>query len=162
MALSPSRAPLRYWLEGLTYGKGANSAWLQSWKDRFHGKPMLVIGNGPSLNQTPLHEFTHVPAIGMNKIDMLYPRTTWRPVCVMCVNDVVVRQNWEQWLAMKIPTLLSWKTRWHVPQKHRKEFDYFLSLNSFDSRRICGAALAPPTRSPTVRCNWHIIAARTR
>lgn len=123
--------PLRYWFEGLTYGKG-ESAWLLPWKDRYQGKPMLVIGNGPSLNQTPLHEFTHVPAIGMNKIDLLYPRTVWRPACVMCVNDVVVLQNWEQWLAMKIPSLLSWKTRWQVPSKYRKEFDYFLTLSSFD------------------------------
>jgi hypothetical protein len=103
---------------------------MAAWKDRYKGKPMLVVGNGPSLNQTPLDEFAHVPAVGMNKIDLLFPRTSWRPTIVLCINDVVVQQHWRTWLQLDIPVMLSWKSRWFVPRKERDKFRYFLTTNS--------------------------------
>ena len=38
-----------------------------------------IIGNGPSLNQTPLHRLTEEVTFGLNKIHLLYPKTKWRP-----------------------------------------------------------------------------------
>lgn len=119
-------------IEGALYRAGKKNKSLLPWKDRFKGQPMLVVGNGPSLNQTPLDEFCHVPSIGMNKIDLLFSRSPWRPSLVCCTNDIVVRQHWRAWQALNIPILLSWKSRWHIPMSHRNQFDYFLNLPSPD------------------------------
>lgn len=88
---------------------------------------MIIVGNGPSLNKTPLHEFSQVPSIGLNKIDLLYPRTAWRPTFVLCVNDIVVQQHWANWFTHGIPVFLSWKNRWYIPRSKRRNFRYFLS-----------------------------------
>lgn len=122
--------PLRYWCEGKLYRRRSNDAWLEEWKDRFRGQPMLIIGNGPSLNKTPLEEFSHIPSIGLNKIDLLYPRTSWRPNFVLCINDVVARQHWSEWLKQDIPVFLSWKSRWMLPRRHRRSFHYFLGTDA--------------------------------
>jgi len=86
---------------------------------------MLVVGNGPSLNQTPLDQFTHVPSIGMNKIDMLFNRTNWRPDLIVTVNSMVVKQHAESFLASPIPCFISWKARWFAPRNIRSKLKYF-------------------------------------
>lgn len=52
---------------------------LRSLKGAFSGERIFVIGNGPSLNRTPLHflenEFTFVT----NRAYLLFDRITWRP-----------------------------------------------------------------------------------
>ena len=130
--------PLRYSAEQVTYRlfyrPPTPALDLMAWKDRYKGRPMLVVGNGPSLNNTPLSEFAHVPSVGMNKIDLLFPRTSWRPQVVVCANDIVAQQHWEKWLALDIPVFLNWKSRWFVQGKVRRRFPYFLTLNSPDFR----------------------------
>lgn len=51
--------PVRYAVDSLSYKVFGNSTAINDLKDRHKGKPMLVVGNGPSLNQTPLDEFLH-------------------------------------------------------------------------------------------------------
>lgn len=119
-------------IEGLLYRANKKSHRLVPWKDCLQGQPMLVVGNGPSLNQTPLDDFAHVPSIGMNKIDLLFPRTKWRPSLICCTNDIVVRQHWAAWQNLEIPIFLSWKTRWHIPSSQRSSFGYFLNLPTPD------------------------------
>jgi hypothetical protein len=72
----------------------------------------LVVGNGPSLNQTPLADFKGVASLGMNKINLLFARTTWRPTAILCVNNLVVQQNREFFRDSDIPILLPWKCHW--------------------------------------------------
>lgn len=117
--------PLRYGLDNLLYARSAERDHMVSLKDAYKGQPMLVVGNGPSLNQTPLEDFIGVPAIGMNKIDLLYKRSKWRPTLVMCVNNMVIKQNIDQYRVHKIPTYLAWKARWFVRNKpsHIHYFD---------------------------------------
>jgi hypothetical protein len=81
---------------------------------RHKGGPILVVGNGPSLNETPLEEFADLPAIGMNKIDLLFSRTTWRPSLIVCVNNLVAQQNRAAFAAIDIPVFLAWKCRWFM------------------------------------------------
>ena len=91
---------------------------------------MLIVGNGPSLNATPLDSFRDIKSIGMNKIDLIYSRTSWRPSLVLCTNNLVARQNQDQWISAGIPVYLSWKCRHFVQRKLRGEFSYFLSRDS--------------------------------
>ena len=62
-------------------------------KNFFH-KPVLIVGNGPSLNKTPLDKINeNYVSIGMNKINLIYDRSSWRPDIITCVNGFVISQN---------------------------------------------------------------------
>ena len=60
--------------------------------DPFKYQDILIVGNGPSLKQTPLADINMV-SIGMNKINLLFESTSWRPSLITCVNGLVIRQN---------------------------------------------------------------------
>ncbi len=60
----------------------------------YANKPVLVVGNGPSLNKTPLNKIgDDIVSIGMNKINLLYKKSSWRPEIITCVNGLVLNQN---------------------------------------------------------------------
>jgi hypothetical protein len=62
----------------------------------FKEKPILIVGNGPSLNQTPLDKIhDDIVSIGMNKINLIYETSTWRPDIITCINGLVISQNKE-------------------------------------------------------------------
>jgi len=120
----------RYYLAGLTYQLSRRETDVACLKDRFAGQPMLVVGNGPSLNQTPLDWFEGCPSIGMNKIDLLFDRTSWRPSIVVAVNNFVVRQHANKFAESEIPVYLSWKSRWFMPRRLRSRVKYFYQTPS--------------------------------
>ena len=120
--------PLRYAWDRASYRRHADTSALRALKARYRGKAMLVVGNGPSLNRTPLDDFSGVPAIGMNKIDLIYGRTKWRPTLVVCVNDIVVMQHAASFINSDVPVYLSWKSRRLVPPQQRGSVNFFLSL----------------------------------
>lgn len=62
----------------------------------FSNKPVLIVGNGPSLNNTPLEKIkNNFVSIGMNKINLIYEKSSWRPDIIACVNGFVINQNKE-------------------------------------------------------------------
>ncbi len=60
--------------------------------NKFKGKDILIVGNGPSLNKTKLDNISMV-SIGMNKINLLFDKTNWRPDIITCSNGLVLKQN---------------------------------------------------------------------
>ncbi|MBO6944608.1 6-hydroxymethylpterin diphosphokinase MptE-like protein [Altererythrobacter sp.] len=137
--------PIRYPLESLLFRLSGRADHLRDLKRKFAGKPMLVVGNGPSLNRTPLEKFSHIPSIGMNKIDMLFDRSNWRPSMILCVNTVVVQQHREHFLASDIPIYLGWKNRW-VMRKKAPNLHYFnLSLSEDFSTDIASRVASGAT-----------------
>ncbi|NNL78813.1 MAG: DUF115 domain-containing protein [Desulfobacterales bacterium] len=127
--LSATR-PARYWIDEITFKSSPVRNQLKELKDAYAGKPLLVVGNGPSLNNTPLDEFSNIPAIGMNKIDLLFDRVNWRPSMIVCINNLVIKQHWRSFVQSQIPVYLSWKGRWFVKRKFRGKVNYFLDLKS--------------------------------
>ena len=132
--------PLRYGLSSLLYRARADKSKLLALKDSRRGETVLVVGNGPSLNSTPLDDFAAVPSIGMNKIDLIYPRTTWRPELVVCVNSIVAKQNQDAFAASDIPVFLAWKARSMLRSENRHRCHYFnlTSSNHFATNAIEG------------------------
>ena len=122
--------PVRYLFDKITYRCFSSRNSLSKLKNIYKGRPMLVVGNGPSLNKTPLDDFSAVPSIGMNKIFLLFPCVKWRPNLVVCTNNLVIKQSWQFFIRSNIPTFLSWKGRWFIDRKERNSFNYFLSLSS--------------------------------
>lgn len=73
--------------------------------DPFKDQDILIVGNGPSLKQTPLADIKMV-SIGMNKINLLFESTSWRPSLITCVNGLVIRQNLTFLNSTNIPLIL--------------------------------------------------------
>ena len=122
--------PARYWLDGWLYRCTRHAQALARWKHCYTGRPLLVVGNGPSLNHTPLDELAGIPAIGMNKIDLLFPRVRWRPTMVLCMNRHVLSQHARRFALLGIPLYLSWQSRWFMRRSELPEARFFLNLAS--------------------------------
>jgi hypothetical protein len=122
--------PVRYWIDSVSYRARGLAERLEPLRGRYAGRPMLVVGNGPSLNETPLERFLGVPAIGMNKIDLLFGRSAWRPALIVCMNNMVVRQHAQVFAESQVPVYISWKCRHFMPRQYRDRVDYFLSYLS--------------------------------
>lgn len=121
-------APIRYGFYNFSYRLSRESERVAGFHMRHRGKPMLVCGNGPSLNKTPLDKFVDIPSIGMNKIDLIFGRTVWRPSYIVCVNDLVFLQHKNRFLLNKIPTFLGWKTILYTALNKPDHF-YFLNIS---------------------------------
>jgi len=52
---------------------------LREYKDIHDGERIFIVGNGPSLNKTPLEDLKNEFTMGINKIDLIYSKTSWRP-----------------------------------------------------------------------------------
>ena len=48
-------------------------------KNKYKGQRCFVMGNGPSLNQTPLEKLDGEVVWGVNRCHLLYDRIAWRP-----------------------------------------------------------------------------------
>ena len=108
--------------------------------DKFNGKDCLIVGNGPSLNKTEL-ERIDMPSIGMNKINMLFERTTWRPDAIVCVNGLVIQQNADFFNSTDIPLVLPIKA-WYLGIKKRPNVIFIKISNSFDFKNDLRKAIA--------------------
>jgi len=52
---------------------------LSDFKDKYRGHRVFFVGNGPSINQTPLHLMKDEYCFGTNKVCELFKLTDWRP-----------------------------------------------------------------------------------
>lgn len=69
---------------------------------------ILIVGNGPSLNNSELSKFNCF-SIGMNKIHLIFDRTSWRPNVVVVNNGLVLKQLRQVITRSSIPYYLSFK-----------------------------------------------------
>ena len=98
--------------------------------DKFKNEDCLIVGNGPSLNKTDLEKIK-MPSIGMNKINLLFTKTTWRPDLIVCVNGLVINQNKEFFNSTNIPIILPIKA-WYLGVKKRSNIIFVTVSNSLN------------------------------
>lgn len=65
-------------------------------RDKFTGKRMYVIGNGPSLSRTPMDMLIGEYSIAMNRIAAIYNQTKWRPDFFVCTTINVRKPDWHR------------------------------------------------------------------
>ncbi len=96
---------------------------LGRWKNRYQGEKAIILCNGPSLNKV---DFDFVArkgcfVFGLNKINLLFDRTAFRPNCIVAVNSFVIAQNKDFYNRTKIPLFIDsvgfWK-RWVRPRSN--------------------------------------------
>lgn len=72
---------------------------LRHFKDKHKGERLFVVGNGPSLNRTNLNLMRGFQSIAMNRISLIYPRTSWRPTYYLFCSSNVRDERWgEDWI----------------------------------------------------------------
>lgn len=57
------------------------------------GERVFLLGNGPSIQRTPLELLEDEYTIAMNKIDLVYDETSWRPTYYLNVEQKLRREN---------------------------------------------------------------------
>ncbi len=59
-------------------------------KNKYKGKRIFLIGNGPSLNNTPLYLLKNDYTLVFNRFHMFYERLNWKPKFYMCIDPEVL------------------------------------------------------------------------
>ena len=60
-------------------------------KGKYKGKRVFLLGNGPSLNETPLYLLKDEYVICFNRFYIMRERLNWVPKFYMCVDDLVLQ-----------------------------------------------------------------------
>jgi hypothetical protein len=79
---------------------------VRAWKDRYLGQKAVIVCNGPSLLHSNLSRLKGIFSFGLNKINLLFDKTSFRPACIVAVNPFVVEQNAEFYNCTEIPLFL--------------------------------------------------------
>ena len=79
---------------------------LRTCHNKYPGGKAVIVCNGPSLNQTDLAPLKDVYTFGLNKINLLFERSDFRPSCVVAVNKLVIEQNCEFFNATNLPIFI--------------------------------------------------------
>lgn len=79
---------------------------LQRIKGTFAGQKAVILCNGPSLLKADLGLLQDVFTFGLNKINLLFERSEFRPSCVVAVNPLVIEQNAGFYNETSIPLFL--------------------------------------------------------
>ena len=94
---------VRFWFFSLVFRLRENN--LKELKKHFDGHDeVIIVCNGPSLNEVDLNRLKY-PCIAMNKIDMIFDQTTWRPHMIVVNNGLVMRQNRDAFNKSEVPVL---------------------------------------------------------
>lgn len=65
-------------------------------KDKYKGKRIFIMGNGPSLNKTPLYLLRDDYTMCFNRVNLLFERVNWKPELYAVVDDLVIKDNYEE------------------------------------------------------------------
>lgn len=133
--------PLRYKLDNAFYKKSRWLLDLNKFKDVHKGKPLLVVANGPSLNKTPHNLLTKFNSIGLNKINLFFNKTNWRPNYILAVNNHVIKQNLNFYKNTNIPCFIAYKARWLFWGKYPENIHFLNLLNSFSFSSDCASGI---------------------
>lgn len=82
--------------------KLADIARMHSLKGKFSGRRIFIMGNGPSLNRTPLELLEGEFVFGLNRISLLFDRIKWRPQFFTAFDVRVVPDNAKEFSELDI------------------------------------------------------------
>lgn len=92
----------------------ANRLRVKSFQDKYPGGTCVIIGNGPSLNVTPLELLRGQHTFGLNRIYLMYDRLGFRPTFHVAINRYVVEQCADELAAIDSPLFTTQASRRHL------------------------------------------------
>ncbi len=88
---------------------------LAALKNRYSGERCFIIGNGPSLRETDVSRLKGEFTFGMNRIYLAFEDWGFETSFLVSVNDLVIEQCVDDFLALEIPRFFSWRSRIYFP-----------------------------------------------
>ena len=81
---------------------------MRTWKEKYAGQKAVILCNGPSLNHVDFRALkaAGVFTFGLNKINLLFDKTDFRPSAIVAVNPHVIEQNAGYYNQTQIPLFL--------------------------------------------------------
>lgn len=106
---------------------------INKWHNKYYNRKAIIICNGPSLKSVDfeLLQNASIFTFGLNKINLLFDYSDFRPSCIVSVNPYVIEQNALFFNETDIPLFLCHKSRLLV--KSRPNIHYFHTINVIGS-----------------------------
>jgi hypothetical protein len=110
-------------------------------KDEYAGQKAVILCNGPSLLKTDfeLLRSSGVFTFGLNKINLLFDKTSFRPSCIVAVNPFVIEQNAQYFGETNIPLFLDTYASKYVKSRPNVIFLHSSNINKFS--RDCSISI---------------------
>jgi hypothetical protein len=112
---------------------------LRQWKDRYQGQRAVILCNGPSLLDVDFDKLHGVFTFGLNKINLLFDKTDFRPSCIVSVNPFVIEQNSDFFNHTSIPLFLASRALGSV--RPRDNVIFFHSIGTRTFAKDCSISL---------------------
>lgn len=115
---------------------------LQSLHNKYQGQRVFIMGNGPSLNQTPLEKLANEYTFGVNRVYLLFDRISWRPSFYTTVDWRVAPDNAAEINALRGMTFFFPQRFWGLLRTGEDVYWYSNIGCHFAhdiSRGVCGA-----------------------
>ena len=114
---------------------------MRRWRDRFAGEKAVILCNGPSLLDVDFSLLSNVATFGLNKINLLFDKTSFRPSCIASVNTYVIEQAARFFNETDIPLFLDSGARRYV--RARQNVAFLHSTARCKVARDCSLSLYP-------------------
>ncbi len=108
---------------------------LSKWKDIHAGKKAIILCNGPSLLKVDFSLLENTFTFGLNKINLLFEKSEFRPSCIVAVNPLVIDQNADFYNSTAIPLFLDKHALGKVAS--RESVNYLHSTSQSGFARDC-------------------------
>jgi hypothetical protein len=104
---------------------------LKKARNIYAGTKAVVLCNGPSLLETDFSSLRDTFTFGLNKINLLFDKHSFRPSCVVSVNPLVIEQNRDFFNSTDIPLYISSVGAKHVSLRPTVTFIHPSSIVRF-------------------------------
>lgn len=130
------------WDVSFTAAKNRNL--MRALKNSLANEKALLLCNGPSLNKV---DFNSIPkniyTVGLNKINLLFDKTAFRPDCIIATNMQVIEQNREFYNSTNIQLFLDSKAYTQGLIKQRNNIVFFHSALMPGFAKDCTCSINP-------------------
>lgn len=112
---------------------------LRAWRSRYVGQKAVILCNGPSLLKTDFEMLKGTFTFGLNKINLLFDKTDFRPSLIAAVNTLVLEQNADFFNSTEIPLFLDSRARKFI--KARESVAFLKATNQRKVARDCSVSV---------------------
>ena len=92
---------------------------LRALHDKYAGERCVIIGNGPSLNETDLQLVRGEFTFGLNRINLAFDRLGFVTSCLVCVNRLVLEQSGAELARIGVPKFFGLAGAHYIPTNVR-------------------------------------------
>ncbi len=115
---------------------------LRKLRDSQLGKKAVILCNGPSLLKVDFSKLEDVFTFGLNKINLLFDKTDFRPSAIAAVNALVLEQNKDFYNQTDIPLFLDTRASTHIGVRNRENVAFLHSgYNMHGFARDCSMSI---------------------